>query len=143
MTEEQLFKDPEIKVSPETLKSELGKRYPVFSEFLKQIESKEFGYQPEWRYYKDGKAWLCKVTHKKKTVAWVSLWRHCFKVAWYFTEKTGTGIEDLDISETLKTFYKEQKPIGKLKPIVSEVTKKSQLPDVYTLMRYKTGKTKR
>lgn len=29
---------------------------------------------PEWRYYKDGKSWLCKITQKNKTIVWISLW---------------------------------------------------------------------
>lgn len=136
--EEQILKNPDVEISAELLARELGKLYPVYREFIDTIESENFRFTPEWRYYKDGKAWLCKITYKKKTVAWLSLWKHCIKVGLYFTEKSGKGIETLDISDSLKKSYREHPLIGKLKPVVSEISKKSQLGDVYALMRYKS-----
>jgi hypothetical protein len=137
--EEQLLKDPDVDFNDAYLEKETGKLYPVLKVFLDEVSSEAFGCNPEWRYYKDGKAWLCKVTRKKKTVIWMSVWKDCLKTALYFTEKTGAGIEDLDIDESLKTIYREHKPIGRLKPVICEVSRKSQLKDVYVLMRYKAG----
>jgi hypothetical protein len=135
----QSLKDPEVFPSEEVLEKVLGKTYPVFEEFMKAAESEEFGLSHEWRYYKDGKAWLCKLTFKKKTVVWLSVWSDCFKIAQYFTEKSGGGIAELKISDSIKEAYLKHVPIGKLKPVVIEVRKKSQLPDIYTLLTYKIG----
>lgn len=135
--ENPLLKDPDIFPSAEVLEEVLDKQYPVLKEFLNIAESEEFKLHPEWRYYKDGKAWLCKITLKKKTVIWLSVWADHFKVAFYFTEKTGAGIADLDIADSIKEFYLNHKSIGKLKPLVVEVKKKAQLDDVRTLIRYK------
>ena len=52
----------------------------------------------EWRYYNDGKAWLCKVVNKKKTVFWLSIWEHYFKTSFYFTEKHLESIDALNIA---------------------------------------------
>ena len=133
----QLLKDPDILPTAEVLEKELGKKYPVFKEFMNTAESEEFKLKPEWRYYKDGKAWLCKITFRKKTVVWLSVWSDCFKVAFYFTEKSGGGIPGLKIDDSIKEFYLNHKPIGKLKPVVVEVRKKSQLVDIITLIKYK------
>lgn len=132
-----LLKDPDVFPGTEVLKKVLDALFPVFEEFMKTAESDDLNLSPEWRYYKDGKAWLCKITFKKKTVVWLSVWPDCFKVAFYFTEKSGAGIPELDIDESLKTDYSNRKPIGKLKPLIIEVKKKSQLPDVYILLKYK------
>lgn len=136
----QPLKDPEVFPSLEVLEKVLGKTYPVFEEFMKAAESEEFGLRPEWRYYKDGKACLCKITFKKKTVVWLSVWSDCFKVAQYFTEKSGGGIAELKISDSIKEAYLKNAPIQKLKPVVFEVRKKSQLPDIYAMLTYKIGK---
>jgi hypothetical protein len=134
------LKDPEVFPTPEVLEKVLGKIYPVLKEFLNTIESDNFNFTPEWRFYKDGHAWLCKITFKKKTVVWLSVWADCFKVALYFTEKSGEGIPRLKISDSIKEGYVTHAPVGKLKPVIIEVRDKSQLPDIYTLLTYKIEK---
>lgn len=138
--ENPLLKDPDIFPTAEVLDKVLGNLYPVFREFMDTIESEDFGLSPEWRYYKDGKAWLCKNTYKKKTVFWLSVWSDCFKVAFYFTEKSGSGIPGLIIDDSIKESYLNHKAIGKLKPLVIEGRMKSQLEDINTLIKYKISK---
>lgn len=133
----QLLKDPDTLPTKEIQEKVLGKKYPVFREFMNTAESEEFELKPEWRYYKDGKAWLCKITFRKKTVVWLSVWSDCFKLGFYFTEASGGGISRLKIDDSIKEFYLNHKPIGKLKPIVIEVRVKSQLVDINTLIKYK------
>jgi len=135
----QLLKDPDIFPTTDVLEKVLGGKYPVFMEFMNTAESEELKLKPEWRYYKDGKAWLCKITFRKKTVVWCSVWSDCFKLGFYFTEKSGEGIPGLTIDDSIKEFYLNHKPIGKLKPIAVEVRMKSQLSDIYALMKYKIG----
>jgi len=134
---EMQLKDPEIFPTQEVLEGVLGKTYPVFREFMNSAESEDLNLSAEWRYYKDGKAWLCKITYKKKTVVWLSVWSDCFKVALYFTEKSGGGIPELKMDDSIKKDYINHKAIGKLKPVVVEVRSNSQLQDIYTLLRYK------
>jgi len=136
----QLLKDPEIYPTKEVLEEVLGKKFPVFTEFIKTAESEELQLKSEWRFYKDGKAWLCKITFKKKTVVWLSVWSGCFKLGFYFTEKSGQGIPGLKIDDSIKEIFLNHKPIGKLKPIVIEVKTKSQLVGINTLVKYKIGK---
>lgn len=135
--ENPLLKDPEIFPTADVLEKVLENQYPAMKEFIDTVESEEFKLTPNWHYYNDGKAWLCKITLKKKTVIWLSVWSDHFKVAFYFTEKTGAGIAELEIDDSIKEFYLNHKSIGKLKPLVVEVRKKSQLGDVSTLIRYK------
>ena len=133
----QPLNDPNVFPNTEVLEKVLGEIYPLYMELMNTAASQEYKLNPEWRYYKDGKAWLCKITFKKKTVAWLSVWSDCFKVAFYFTERTGAGIPDLNINDSLKEYYFNHKPIGKLKPLVVETRLKSQLGDIKTLLKYK------
>ena len=138
---DQLLKDPEVELSEKVLRNEFGRWYSVYNEFVTEIQSDRFSFGTEWRYYKDGKAWLCKIVYKKKTVVWLSAWKTHFKLGFYFTEKTGAGICKLEIHEGLKSNYENNKPIGRLKPLIVEVSKQSQLSDVYALLNYKIGRS--
>jgi hypothetical protein len=79
-------------------------------------------------------------SQRENCVVWLSAWTGYFKLGFYFTEKSGKGIAALNISESLKKSYETHKPIGRLKPLVAEVNKRSQLKDIYALLRYKVGK---
>ena len=136
----QLLNNPDVEPSEEVLQKEFGEWYPVYEEFIRTIQAEPFSLNPEWRYYKDGKAWLCKIGRKKKTVVWLSAWEQHFKLGFYFTEKSGAGIPDLDVSLSLKDSYASNKPIGRMKPLVPEVSRSSQLADIYALVEYKISK---
>ena len=132
-----LLKDPQQLPTDEVLESVLVETYPVYKELISAITKPEYGLEPQWNYYKDGNAWLCKVVFKKKTVFWLSVWDKFFKVAFYFTEKNGPGITSLPIDNSLKESFKIAKPIGKLIPLVFEMRKKEQIVDLLEVIMYK------
>lgn len=134
-----LLRDPTVYPDAAVLERESGESYAALCAFLDTVESKPYQFVPEWRYYRDGSAWLCKLTAKKKTVAWLSIWPGCFKVAFYFTAQSGAGIAKLKIPDATKERYRTHEPVGKLKPLVFEVSQNDQLDEVYRLLRYKAG----
>ncbi len=135
--ETQLLREQGVLPEKEVLESALTGSYPVFEELMDIITGTEYGLVPEWNYYKDGKAWLCKVCYKKKTVFWLSVWDGYFKTGFYFTEKNGMGITGLDIEESLKEGFSRSKPIGKLIPLTVNVNKKEQIKDILGIIEYK------
>jgi hypothetical protein len=94
MESEQLLRDPQQKPDEKLFKTILNKQLYHLYEELQNMLSK-IGLSAEWRYYNDGKSWLYKITYKKKTIAWLSLWKYFFKTSFYFTEKTSAGIMKL------------------------------------------------
>ena len=64
LKDESLFPDDEV------LSLALGKSFPAYEAMIDLFNKNELVH--EWRYYKDGKAWLCKVQKKKKTIEAVS-----------------------------------------------------------------------
>lgn len=135
--EKPLLNEPGIFPVEEVLKELLGGSYPVYAELMNIIAEPAWGLVPEWHYYKDGKAWLCKVVHKKKTIFWLSVWDKYFKTTFYFTEKNSPGISGLDIDEELKGNFTQSKHIGKLIPLTVKVNRKEQLQDVLRIVEYK------
>lgn len=133
-----LLRDSNIYPSDDILKSVLGDTiYSVLESFLKIITNEEYGLTVEWKFYNDGKAWLCKVVHKKKTILWLSIWTGFFKISFYFTEKYLENIEVLDVSETIKKEFSKAKPVGRLIPMIVNVTDRNQVDDLLTIVRFK------
>lgn len=132
------LRDPEIIPTERVLNEVLGNSvYSVLASFLGRITSPEYGLNIEWRYYNDGKAWLGKITQKKKTILWLSIWEGFFKMSFYFTEKHLKSFAELDISKTKKEELATAKPIGKLFPLTVDISCKEQLADLFTVVGFK------
>jgi hypothetical protein len=119
------------------LQENLGEIYMVFKEMMNKLMSPDFNLTAQWNYYNDGKSWLCKVSFKKKTVFWLSVWDDCYKVGFYFTEKTKDGVLYLEIDEAVKQDFLSEKSIGKLLPLTMEISNSNQLEDLYKIAEYK------
>ena len=72
--------DDDVFPSDDVIAQVLGEAYPLYQDLLKVLEKHDIG--TEWRYYNDGKAWLCKCQHKKKTGAIQSegCWREILRL---------------------------------------------------------------
>jgi len=125
--ETRLLKDPKVFPSEEMLKNGLGRSFPAYAELHKTLTDNKYGLEYEWKYYNDGKTWLCKVTFRKKTVFWLSVWEKHFKTGFYFTGNTINGLSGIEPG----------KPVGKFIPVVINVTGKKQIKDVLKTAMYK------
>jgi len=134
-----LLKDKQVVPDDKVLKTALGESYTAYDELIKTVMAGESGLSPQWNYYNDGKAWLCKVVYKKKTVFWLSVWEGYFKAAFYFTERNCDAIEGLEIAPEIKQSFRSATPIGKLIPLVISVRSSIQLPDLLRIIAYKKG----
>jgi hypothetical protein len=134
----QILNNPDLFPNEEVLQGILGNNlYPVYSELNETIRSSEYAIEPEWRFYKDGNAWLYKAVCKKKTIFWLSVWDEFIKVGFYFTKKTKEGVSALSINEEIKKEFAKTEATGKLIPLILDITDKEQLPDFLEIVRYK------
>lgn len=133
-----ILNDPMIVPTPDVLQSVMGGNYENYLSFMELVI--KYGLTPEWRYYNDGKSWLCKILYKKKNVFWLSVWVDCFKTTFYFTEKDIENIGALQISEPTKSEFFMQKTIGKLIPMIIEIKSSEPLSDIDTVIDYKLSK---
>lgn len=134
--ESLLLREKEIEPTDKVVENALGKElFSVYRELIK-VFTDEFSLEPQWLFYKDGGAWLCKVVHKKKTILWLSAWEHYIKIGFYFTEKTQKGVFELDIDLKIKKEFEMAKPIGKLIPLVMDIDQQNQIEDLKKVVKY-------
>ena len=135
MTENKLFRDPEVKPDNGILEKTLGKKYLPFAEFSGKIMERNL--IPEWHYYNDGKSWLGKVMYKKKNLCWISAWNTGAKLTFYFTGKTLEGFMSLAVDESIKKAAGEAQPAGKLIPVKISLRNRKMISDALKLIDYK------
>lgn len=135
--ETQLLREKEVYPNKEVLEKALEESYSAFNLLIETFANENYALVPDWRFYKDGQSWLCKVSHKKKTVCWLSVWQKFFKVGFYFTDKTRLGINELNIENNIKQAFSQSKHIGKLIPLVINVSSKDQIDNVLKIIVYK------
>ena len=121
----------------EVLSRCLGKVKPIWDSFQALLDEDYPSFSAEWRYYRDGNSWLHKVTKKKKTVCWVSVWTGAFKTTFYFSDKA----EDLITASRLKKAYVEQflhgRRYGKIRGVTVTVKKSADLVSIKKLIAIK------
>lgn len=135
MEKTQLLKDPSIEPTNKVIAEALGNGYLAYTKFIECLV--KYDIIVEWRYYNDGKAWLARALAKKKTVFWLSVWEGFFMVSFFFTEKTKSGIQELDICTEIKEKIANTSVVGKLIPLIFEVKEESQLQDIFAVIEYK------
>ena len=132
--ETQLLRKPEIFPSEEVLKQALGNVYEALDELETKLTQDEFALTFNWHYYNDGKSWLCKVCHKKKTVFWLSIWEGFIQTSFFFLERHLEGIAALQI---LENSFKMEKEWGKMIPLIFKIYKREQIDDLLKMVEFK------
>ena len=127
--------DASVYPDENVLRRVLGRSYKAYCSLLELFEASGLTY--DWRYYKDGKAWLCKVENTKKTIVWMSAWKGYVKATIYIPEKYKDTLDQLNISEETKERIHETTNVGKSKPCMFEITNKKVLKEFSIVMKHK------
>jgi len=95
------------------------------------------GLRPEWRYYHDGKAWLCKVQHKSRTIVWMSAWRGYMQATIYVPERQMDQVYELPLAADTKRRIEATRNVGKSKPCIFEIRDAGVLEDLDMVVQFK------
>jgi hypothetical protein len=135
--EKSCLNDKEIYPDDEVLSRHLGKVKKTWDSFMDFLKESYPSFSGQWRYYRDGKSWLYKLTKKKKTISWISIYNNKFKTTFYFPDKA----EDLIRTSKLRKEYIEQfingKRYGKIRGITIDIKKPTDLNATKTLIKIK------
>jgi hypothetical protein len=119
------------------LARQFGRAKPAWDAFMALLAANNPPLAAEWRYYNDGKSWLCKVTLKAKTICWASAWEKFFKISFYFTAKSEAAIGNSALDPAIKYSFIHPKGRCALRPITTEVRKASDLGAIKELIEIK------
>ena len=128
-----LLNEPEIQPTSNVLKNVLNESYNAFDE-LSAILTNDYSLTMDWKYYKDSKAWLCKVAYKKKTIFWLSVWDGYFRTSFFFLERHLEGITKLAID---KNSFELAKEWGNMIPLIFNIYSSNQFSDLLKIIEYK------
>ena len=101
------------------------------------LDSSYPGYSLEWRYYNDGKSWLCKVVKKSKTICWLGVYRGRFETTFYFPDRAETLIVGSSIRKTYKEQFVNARRFGKTRGLTVNVRKVADLSTTKKLIAIK------
>jgi len=129
------LRDPDVYPDDAVLEAVLARSFKAYAA-LRDMAS-EMGLSLDWKFYSDGKAWLCRISRKKKTAAWMSAWKGYFKATVYFSGKDLEGLEDF--ASTLGSMGESLalQDVGKSKACVFEIRDRKALADLRLLMERK------
>lgn len=113
------LKDENVYPDETVLRSVLDKAYDAYAKLMEFFDQNELVH--EWRYYHDGKAWLCKVQKKKRTIVWMSAWKGYMQAVVYFPEKHLDKLYQLDLTVEMNDKIMATKNVGKSKPCIFEI----------------------
>jgi hypothetical protein len=135
--EKPCLNDEDQYPNEEVLGRYLGDAKPAWDAFLDLLRASYPAFTGQWRYYRDGKSWLYKLTKKKTTISWISVWQGAFKTTFYFPDRAA----ELIAASKLKKEYVDQfvhgKKYGKIRGITVTVKKPADLSATRTLIEIK------
>ena len=105
--------------------------------FFTFLESSYPECSADWRYYDDGKSWLCKVVKKSRTVCWLSVYDGRFKTTFYFPSRAENVIANSSIRKTYKEQFVKAKHFGKTRALTVDVRKIADLSTTKKLIAIK------
>ena len=135
--EKPCLNDPNEYPDDIVLSRTLGKTKAVWDTFHRYLEENCPSFTAEWRYYRDGKSWLYKLTKKQKTIAWISVYPGKFKTTFYFTDRAEESIKSSILNKALVDGFINGLHYGKIRGISVEITKTADLQDAKILIRIK------
>jgi len=129
LRDEKIFPDEKV------LRNVLGKSFAAYALLIELFRKNAMTF--EWRYYRDGKAWLCKVQKQSRTIIWMSAWKGFMRATIYFPGKYLEKVYQLEIGEESKRKIRLTKNVGQSKPCTFEVRDEQILTDLTKVMQLK------
>ena len=91
-----------------------------------------------WNYYNDGKQWLFKMVHKKKTLFWSGITDKTFRITFYLGNKAEAIIENSDLTQAVKDEFKTAKRYGLIRPVTFVINSEEDVDNVLKMIAIKS-----
>jgi hypothetical protein len=131
------LKDKDEYPDDEVLIRYLGEVKKVWDIFIDLIKENYPSYSTEWRYYNDGKSWLFKITKKKKTICWVSVYNKMFKTTFYLNDRAENFVRQSKLDQEYKDQFIQGKRYGKIRGLTVAIREPGDLETTKLLIEIK------
>jgi hypothetical protein len=140
MSESDLFVLSDMGKKPDDnlIFSIIGKTTKYWEEIMNHMKDSYKESSGDWNYYNDGKQWLFKMTHRKKTIFWAGLLKESFRITFYFGDKAEPVIDESDLPQSVIDGFKTGKRYGKIRAISLNVSGASDIETVKKLVVIKS-----
>lgn len=135
--EKPCLNDQNIYPDDKVLSNALGQVKKTWDTFMNFLSETYPSFTGEWRYYHDGKSWLYKLTKKKKTICWISVYPGMFKTVFYFAVRAEETIKNSTLDKEYVDQFIHGKSYGKIKGIRVDIKKTADLAATKKLIEIK------
>ena len=132
-----LLSDKEICPTDEYIFSIIGEKKILWQNIMNHMVSNYKDSAGEWNFYNDGKRWLFKMVHKKKTIFWAAILTDTFRITFYFGNKAEPIIEASDLPQIMKDEFRTAKRYGLIRGISLKILNKTDVENVQKLIAIK------
>ncbi len=136
-TQELVLGDKNISPDEELIFSILGDKKIVWQKIIAYTHENYKDVEEVWRYYNDGKQWLFRLVHKKKTIFWAGLLKDTFRVTFYFGDKAEPAILSSSLPANIKEDFIKTKRYGQLRGITTLISGVADVENISKLIDIK------
>lgn len=139
MSENQskVLTDRNVIPTEELIFSLIGNNKTFWERIMKYAYEEYSEINGNWNYYNDGKQWLFKLAHKKKTLFWASVLNDTFRITFWLGDKAEQLVEDAVLPPSVKDEFRNAKKYGSVRPVSIIIREQSDADIVITLIALK------
>ena len=135
--EEILLTDKLIYPSDDYIFSIIGDKKVLWQAIMDHMAINYKDSSGVWNFYNDGKRWLFKMVHKKKTIFWAAILTDAFRITFYFGNKAESVIDGSDLPQAIKDEFRTAKRYGLIRPVSFKILNKTDVENVLKLIAIK------
>ena len=132
-----VLSDKQVIPTDEYIFSIIGEKKHLWQGVMNYISDNYKDFSGSWNYYNDGKQWLFKLVHKKKTIFWLGVLEDTFRITFYFGDKAEVLIVNSDLTQPVKDDFKTAKKYGLIRPVSIKMEKPADVDTVLKLIAIK------
>jgi hypothetical protein len=133
-----ILDDKQIIPDDDQIFSIIGDKKELWQKIMNHSVSNYENASGEWRYYNDGKRWLFKMVHKKKTLFWIGILEDTFIVTFWFGDKAEPVIENSDLPASVKDDFRNAKKYGSVRGLSIKMNDNADADNVIKLIAIKS-----
>lgn len=136
--EKTVLSDKSVIPTDEYIFSLIGDNKLHWKRIMDHLSENYKDFNGSWNYYNDGKRWLFKMVHKKKTIFWCSIVDNTFRITIYLGNKAEAIIENSDLPRAVKDEFKTAKRYGLIRPVTFVIKSETDVENVFKMIAIKS-----